>query len=142
MTVRTYYYQVFLIVVCPILIFMMNTQNIWMFIITAYFALFNHTPSQHHLSDSAIFRCKYCFFSFINTSSRAIFSFFARRVEELRVTVMTGKFFRSFIDMRSMIAFFRAIFSLINARRNMSEFLITKLTIRGDCGPFVQPFTS
>jgi len=119
-------------IVFPITIFMMYSQNIWVRIVSTFLTFFNHISSQHHFSNSRIFRCKNFFLRFIYTCLRTIYSVFRRAIFKFFFAIFA--FIKSCASSFSgfVVTYSRTIFSFITSTRNMFKFFTANITTSYD----------
>lgn len=132
MTHRTKNHQIITDIIFSIPIYVMNAQNLFYFIVSTFFTSFNYSSSFPKRTERICF-CGFCpkkHSIFIRTFFRTKFSFFARRIMENFQAKLTFFFRRSTVidNSRTIIAFSRAIFSLLTSRRNMFKFFSAYLT--------------
>jgi len=131
MTVRTYYHQIFSFIIFSIFINMMYSKNIFIFIISTYFALFNKSSSFKSISNTRKINVIFWVSLIISSAFyRTKSIIFRRRSQKVITAIFTLKFLRSFSFLRSMITYPRTIFCFITSRRNMCKLIPTYATIR------------
>jgi hypothetical protein len=126
MTHRANNLKIFKGIIFPISVFMMYSENIFNFFVSAYFALFQQIALKHIFAN----RCKtWIFYPFIckNTIFRTIFSIFTWTIHKGFSASFTEKLFCSSIKrcLRFIKTCSRTIFRFIATRRNMFELCIT-----------------
>lgn len=129
MAVRAKNHEIAQFIIMPIFINMMNTKNIFTSIKTAKLAFFNHASTKHTFS----YRSKFCFpyfmVAFIYTFLRTKFSFMRLRIHKFFVTMVTGIFSSSIVNLCFIATFIRTIFCFATPSGYMRKLFFTYKTI-------------
>lgn len=129
MTIRTKNLKISKIVVLPIPIHMMDTQNFGKVIIRTFFTPFEHISSNHHFSNCCELWFESLFLRFIHTRLRAIFSYSRRAINKILTTMKTLMFNNTIFSKIVCVTFMRTKFRFINTIIFELIDFITKITI-------------
>lgn len=131
MTIRTQNFQIFWSIVISIFVFVVNSQYFWMLVIPAMLAFNKHTASKHIFSYSGKSGFPNRFFSFIDTSFRAIFSFVRSSVHKFYSAMQACVFCFTFFAHCSVITYRATILSFIYSARYVCKLSTTFRAIGG-----------
>ena len=134
--------KVFHVIIMTISVFMMNTKNSRIGIVTTAIALINQFTANHCFSYRGKGRFKCFLRCFINTGFRTIFSIMTSMTYEFFKTMMTGKFSLTFISLCNIVARSRTIFSFIASGRDVGKNIITDMAVSCNFCPSIFSLTA
>ena len=140
MAIRAKNFQIAHIIIFWISVFVMNTQNFWLSIVSTYFAFIDQPSSKHIFADRLKCGKPNIFFWFVYTCYAAINSWF-RWICQKNFTTMfaiTGN--RTIKSLSFIITFATAIFCFIRSRRYVRKFIAANFTNCCNLNSCCQPF--
>ena len=131
------------VIIMAISVFMMNTKNSRLGIVTTPIALINQSTRDHSLSYGSKIWFKRFFRLFSNAFFRTKFTIFTWRIHKFFMTMIAFKFFGSspFQGFTFVITFTRTILSFIYSAGNMLKLFFTYSTISFNLNSFIKSFT-
>jgi hypothetical protein len=119
---RAQNFQIIEHVVFIVAVFMVNTKNFWVRVVSTPLATFYIAPFSHSLANGGKSWAPNFFLCFVNALLRTVFSFVRRRVQKTNAAVRAFVLRCSFLGHCFSIARRRTVLGFVSPAGNMSKF--------------------